>query len=122
MRNTTENFTAEKAHDFGRSTKTITTLEIAEMMEIEHWIVLRKLDGQEKDGKHIPGYVEILSNNEIVVTDYFIKSTYVTTQNKTMPCYEVTKMGCDFLANKFTGISKMILELINYFTRRGMTI
>ena len=27
---------------------TITTLEIAEMMETEHWIVLRKLEGQEK--------------------------------------------------------------------------
>lgn len=37
------------------------------------------------------------------VTDYFIKSTYKTEQNKEMPCYQVTRLGCDFLANKFTG-------------------
>lgn len=108
--------TAEKTQDIEKNTNTITTLEIAEMMELEHWQILRKLDGQEKDGKHIPGYVEILRNNEIVVTDYFIKSTYVTTQNKTMPCYEVTKMGCDFLANKFTG-EKGILFTARYVKR-----
>ena len=39
----------------------------------------------------------------MVVSDYFIKSTYLTEQNKEMPCYEVTRMGCDFLANKSTG-------------------
>lgn len=108
--------TAEKAQNFGSNTQTITTLEIAEMMEVEHWQILRKLDGQEKDGKHIPGYVEILSDNEIVVSDYFIKSTYVTAQNKTMPCYEVTKLGCDFLANKFTG-EKGILFTAKYVKR-----
>ena len=86
-----------------KNTKTISTLEVAEMMEVEHWKILRKLDGQEKDGKHIKGYIEILGDNEIVVTDYFIKSTYLSSQNKEMPCYKVTKMGCEFLANKFTG-------------------
>jgi len=27
--------------------------------------------------------------------DYFIDSTYKTSQNKTQPCYLVTKIGCD---------------------------
>lgn len=85
------------------SKKTITTLEIAEMMETEHWKVLRKLEGQEKEGKHIRGYIEVLGDNKIVVTDYFIKATYRTEQNKELPCYEVTRLGCDFLANKSTG-------------------
>lgn len=101
---------------FGNGVQTITTLEIAEMMEIEHWQVLRKLDGREENGKHIKGYIEILGNHQMVVTDYFIKSTYMTEQNKEMPCYEVTKLGCDFLANKFTG-EKGILFTAKYVKR-----
>ena len=95
---------------------TITTLEIAEMMDTKHWKILRKLEGQEKNGKHIKGYIEILRGNEIVVTDFFIKSSYRTEQNKEMPCYEVTKLGCDFLANKFTG-EKGILFTARYVKR-----
>lgn len=82
---------------------TITTLEVAEMMETDHWKLLRKLDGQQKDGKHIRGYVEILADNDIVVSDYFIPSTYRDSSGKENKCYEVTWMGCDFLANKSTG-------------------
>ena len=81
---------------------TITTLEVAEMMETEHWKVLRKLEGQEKNGKHIPGYIEILADNEIVVSDFFIPATYRDASGKENKCYEVTKLGCDFLANKST--------------------
>lgn len=96
--------------------QTITTLEIAEMMETEHWKVLRKLDGQEKEGKHIKGYVEILADNEIVVSEYFIPSTYKDTSGKENRCYNVTKLGCDFLANKFTG-EKGILFTARYVKR-----
>ena len=92
--------------------KTITTLEIAEMMNLNHFEILRKLDGS-KDRK---GYIDILGNNQMVVSDYFIKSTYFTEQNKEMPCYEVTKLGCDFLANKFTG-EKGILFTAKYVKR-----
>lgn len=96
--------------------QTITTLEIAEMMETEHWKVLRKLDGQEKEGKHIKGYVEILADNEIVVSEYFVPSTYKDTSGKENRCYNVTKLGCDFLANKFTG-EKGILFTARYVKR-----
>lgn len=96
--------------------KTITTVEIAEMMETEHWKVLRKLEGQEKNGKHVKGYLDILGDNEIVVSKYFIKSTYLSEQNKELSCYAVTKLGCDFLANKFTG-EKGILFTAKYVER-----
>ena len=66
----------------GLGKATITTLEIAEMMETEHWKVLRKLEGQEKSGKHIKGYIEILSDNEIVVSDFFIPSTHRDSSGK----------------------------------------
>ncbi|MGO0884826.1 Rha family transcriptional regulator [Clostridioides difficile] len=91
---------------------TITTLEIAEMLEINHWEVLRKLEGTEK----IKGIIDILGSNNFVVTDYFIKTKYLSVQNKEMPCYNVTKLGCDFLANKFTG-EKGIIFTARYVKR-----
>ena len=90
-----EIFTTEEI----KKTQTITTLEIAEMMDVPHSDLLKKLEGR-KDRK---GYIQILGEGQMSVTDYFVKSTYVTGQNKEMPCYLATKMGCDFLANKFTG-------------------
>lgn len=95
---------------------TITTLEIAEMMETEHWQILRKLDGREENGKHIKGYVEILTDNQMVVSDYFYLSSYKDASGKENRCYNVTKMGCDFLANKFTG-EKGILFTAKYVKR-----
>lgn len=96
--------------------QTITTLEIAEMMETEHWKILRKLGGQEKNGKHIRGYVEVLTDNEIVASDYFIESTYKDTSGKENKCYLVTKPGCDFLANKFNE-EKGVLFTARYVKR-----
>lgn len=92
--------------------QTITTLDIAEMMNMKHWQILRKLEGTEKT----KGIIEILGNNNIVVTDYFIKSTYLTDQNKEMTCYKVTKIGCDFLSNKFQG-EKGIVFTAKYVKR-----
>lgn len=91
----TEIFTPEKENNV----QTITTLEIAEMMEIKHWQILRKLDGT----KTVKGIIQILSDNKIVVADFFRESSYTDEQGKERPCYKVTKLGCDFLANKFSG-------------------
>lgn len=51
---------------------TITILEVTEMMEVEHWKLLRKLDGDKKS----EGIIKILTDNNFVVSDYFIPSTY----------------------------------------------
>lgn len=91
---------------------TITTLEIAEMMEISHSDILKKIEGR-KDRK---GYIQILSQGQMSVADYFEKSSYIDAQGKERPCYEVTKLGCDFLANKFTG-EKGILFTAKYVKR-----
>lgn len=94
------------AKDEKNNAQTITTLEIAKMMDMEHSKLLRKLDG----GSDRKGYVEILGEAHLGVTDYFIKSTYITDQNKEMPYYKVTKLGCDFLTNKFTGEKRIISQ------------
>lgn len=96
---------------------TITALEVAEMMETEHWKILRKLEGRTgKDGQRERGYAEILTDNHLVVSDYFIPSTYKDASGKENKCYEVTRMGCDFLANKSTG-EKGVLFTARYVKR-----
>lgn len=92
--------------------QTITTLEICEMLEMKHWQILRKLDGTKK----VNGIIKILGDNKIVVSDYFIPSTYMTEQQREMPCYKVTRLGCDFLANKFNG-EKGIIFTAKYVKR-----
>ena len=94
------------------SNATITTLEIADMMEVEHKRLLRKLDG-DKDRK---GYVQILTEAQMGLSDFFIPSTYRDSSGKENKCYEVTKLGCDFLANKFTG-EKGVLFTARYVKR-----
>lgn len=91
---------------------TITTLEVAEMMEVPHSDLLKKLEGR-KDRK---GYIQILNEGQMSVVDYFLKSTYLDAKGEERPCYEVTRMGCDFLANKSTG-EKGVLFTARYVKR-----
>lgn len=84
---------------FENDVQTITTLEIAEMMEMEHSKLLRKLEGDETHR----GIIPVLSEAHLGVADYFQESTYKDAQGKQRKCYNVTRLGCDFLANKFTG-------------------
>ncbi len=63
---------------------TITTLEVAEMMEVEHKELLRKLDGR-KDRK---GYVQILTESQMALSDFFIPSSYKDASGKENKCKE----------------------------------
>ena len=83
----------------GLQKATLTTLEVAEMMEVSHSDLLKKIEGR-KDRK---GYIQIMTEGQMSVSDFFISSTYRDSSGKENKCYEVTKLGCDFLANKFTG-------------------
>lgn len=94
------------------TTNTITTLEIAEMMEMEHKTLLRKLTG---DKTH-KGVVEILTEHQMVPSEFFLPSTYKDASGKENKCYLVTKMGCEFLAHKFTG-EKGIIFTAKYVKR-----
>lgn len=93
---------------------TISSLEVAEMLEMRHQKLLEKLEGT-KDGK-VKGIISILGEHNFVLSDYFIKDSYLTSQNKEMPCYQFTKLGCDFIANKFTG-EKGIIFTAKYVKR-----
>lgn len=91
---------------------TITTLEVAEMMEVPHSDILKKLEGR-KDRK---GYIQIMTEGQMSVSDYFILSSYRDSSGKENKCYEVTKLGCDFLANKSTG-EKGVIFTARYVKR-----
>lgn len=95
-----------------RLEQTITTVEIAEIMEVSHKEILRKLEGA-SDRK---GYIQIFAENQMALSDYFLESTYADSSGKENKCYSVTKIGCDFLANKFTG-EKGILFTAKYVKR-----
>lgn len=112
--NSIEIFTDDKTNN----EQTITTLEIAEMMEISHRDVLNKLHGTtDKDGKVKQiGIIPTLAKANFRLSDYFIESSYKDTSGKENKCYNVTKLGCDFLANKFTG-EKGILFTARYVKR-----
>lgn len=91
---------------------TITTLEVAEMMEVPHSDLLKKIEGR-KDRK---GYIQILNEGQMSVVDFFCKSSYMDAKGEERPCYEMTRLGCDFLANKSTG-EKGVLFTARYVKR-----
>lgn len=73
--------------------KTLTSLEVAEMVEKNHNELL----------KDIRRYITQLGEGKISHTDFFLESSYKSAQNKELPCYLITKKGCEFIANKLTG-------------------
>jgi len=80
--------------------------EVAEMIGKEHHHLLRD----------IKGYADVLGQSNFGCSDFFIESTYTSPQNKQIPCYLLTKIGCDMVANKMTG-EKGVLFTATYVTR-----
>ncbi|HBG8471487.1 Uncharacterized phage-encoded protein [Clostridioides difficile] len=81
--------------------------EIAELIEKKHDNLLRDIRGYKK-------IIEDSSN--LKSQDFFMESTYINAQNKTQPCYLLTKKGCDMVANKMTGEKGIIFTAI-YVTK-----
>ena len=50
------------------------------------------------------------------LVDFFIPSSYKDAKGEERSCYEVTRLGCDFLANKSTG-EKGVLFTARYVKR-----
>ena len=87
--------------------KFIDSREVAEMVGKQHNELL----------KDIRRYAEQLGEGKIPQSDFFTESTYVNSQNKKMPCYQVTKKGCEFIAHKLTGVkgTEFTAKYINRF-------
>ena len=76
-----------------REIATINSKEVADMMETRHSDLMRKIDKINKD----------FTERKIALSDYWLESSYLDASGKSNKCYEVTKMGCEFLAHKSTG-------------------
>lgn len=83
----------------------LSSREVADMMGVEHAKLLRKIDGINDD----------LVKAKIGFYKYWEESTYTNEVNN-KPCreFQITKRGCEFLANKMTGTKG------NLFTDRYM--
>lgn len=94
--------------------QTLDSREVAEMVEKNHKDLMRD----------IRRYVEQLGERKIAPSDFFQESTYQNSQNKTMPCYSITKKGCEFIAHKLTGIkgTEFTARYINRFHDMENTI
>lgn len=90
-----------------RIEQTIDSREVAEMVGKEHNMLLRD----------IRRYVKQLGQSKIAQSNFFTESTYKNSQNKEMPCYRITKKGCEFIAHKLTGTKGTIFtaRYINRF-------
>lgn len=87
--------------------KTISSIEVAEMVEKQHNELL----------KDIRRYIEQLNEGEIPHVDFFVENTYIDAKGEKRPCYDVTKRGCEFIANKLTGVKGAVFtaKFINRF-------
>ena len=82
--------------------------QVAEMVGKNHKDLMRS----------IREYVETLDRSierNFAPNDFFIESTYKDSIGRTLPCYLLTKKGCDMVANKMTG-EKGVLFTAAYVT------
>ena len=87
----------------------IDSREVAEVIGKKHGHLMRD----------IRGYIEIMLNNglsKVGLSDFFVESSYLNLQNKQMPCYLISKMGCELVANKLIG-EKGVLFTAAYVTK-----
>ena len=94
--------------------KTITSLEVADMIGKNHKELLRD----------IRRYVEQFNERKIAPVGFFNESEYQDTKGEMRPCFLVTKKGCEFIAHKLTGIkgTEFTVKYINKFHEMEKTI
>lgn len=99
------NYIDEMNKTVERIVQTVSSREVAEMMEVRHSDLLEKIEKINKD----------FENGKIRSQKYWIEGTYkVPGNNKTYREFQITKLGCEFLAHKSTGTKG------NLFTARYM--
>lgn len=106
MGNVLQPFTPDEALN-GKELQTITSLEVAEMVEKNHKDLMRD----------IRRFATQLAGSKIAPGDFFTESTYLDANNQNRPCFLVTRKGCEFIANKLTGAKGTVFtaRFINRF-------
>lgn len=94
--------------------QTIDSRLVAEALNMRHTDLLRK----------ISGYEEILLNAKLRSVEFFIQDTYKDSTGRILPCYMLTKKGCEMVANKMTGekgvlFTAMYVDAFNAMEQRS---
>ena len=74
----------------------IDSREVAELIGKQHKHLLRDIRGY-------CDIMEISTKPKIGLSDFFIESSYLDPTGRTLPCFLLSKMGCEMVANKLTG-------------------
>lgn len=86
--------------------KKLSSREVADMIEMQHKNLLKKIEGIEVDLTS--------SSSNVSSSKYWVESTYKDAKGEERKEYQITKRGCEFLAHKTTGTKG------NLFTDRYM--
>ena len=94
---------------------TLDSREVAKMIRKEHKALMRDIRryiNQINECNLAP-----VDNLEITPGDFFRESTYYDSKGEMRPCYQITHKGCEFIANKLTGIkgTQFTARYINRF-------
>lgn len=73
--------------------KTLTSLEVAEMVGKNHKEVLRD----------IRRIIEQLGERNFALVNYFTEDAYKDNKGENRPCYRLTKKGCELFSTRMTG-------------------
>ena len=85
---------------------TISSREVAEMLEIRHYHMLDKIDKIN----------QVLLDRKIGSVDFWIESEYKDSTGRSVREYQVTKKGCELIAHKSSG-EKGIVFTVKYMER-----
>ena len=95
--------------------QTLTSMEVSEMVGKNHKELMR--DIRRYCNQISKANEELEGERKIALSDFFKESTYKNSQNKTPPCFDITKKGCEFIAHKLTGVkgTAFTAQYINRF-------
>lgn len=95
--------------------QTLDSREVAKMVEKEHKFLMRDIRRYIK--QIIEGNEKYFTECKIAPSDFFKESDYKDSTGRTLPCYRITKKGCEFIAHKLTGTKGTIFtaRYINRF-------
>lgn len=86
------------------TTYTIDSREVAKMVEKRHDHLIRDIKQYIKHfgESNVPNFGAV-SERKIASVDFFVPSTYKDSKGEERPRYDITKKGCEFIANKLSG-------------------
>ena len=100
----------------------ITSIEVAEMVEKEHSRVLKDI---RRYSEHInQANLDLVNADKIALVEFWTESAYTDAKGQSRPCYLVTKKGCEFIAHKMTGAKGTVFtaRYINRFHEMETTV